>query len=148
MLAFLVIYHEIRDFELDPRDKNFCSVTSHEPLKIRDFGKFPKKLGKSSNFAQKVVISVTKNQKINSDQNFFRDFSTILRSFARDFRDFWGVFWLEIFVIFGLKSRDFQEKSSANTDCSYLLDNRNQQFSDGNQGDGNPKVLFVFMVPD
>ena len=51
-------------------------------------------------------------------------------------------------MIFGLKSRDFQEKSSANTDCSYLLDNRNQQFSDGNQGDGNPKVLFVFMVPD
>ena len=63
VLAFLVIYHEIRDFELDPRDKNFCSVTSHEPLKIRDFGKFPKKLGKSSNFAQKVIISVTKNQK-------------------------------------------------------------------------------------
>jgi len=29
--------------------------------------------------------------------------------------DFWGVFWLEIFLIFGLKSRDFQEKSSANT---------------------------------
>ena len=63
VLAFLVIYHEIRDFELDPRDKNFCSVTSHEPLKVRDFGKFPKKLGKSSNFAQKVIISVTKNQK-------------------------------------------------------------------------------------
>ena len=64
MLAFLVIYHEIRDiFELDPRDKNFCSVTSHEPLKIRDFGKFSKKLEKSSNFAQKVIISVTKNQK-------------------------------------------------------------------------------------
>ena len=63
MLAFLVIYHEIRDFELDPRDKNFCSVTSHEPLKIRDFGKFHKKLGKSTNFAQKVIISVTKNQK-------------------------------------------------------------------------------------
>ena len=111
MLAFLVIYHEIRDFELDPRDKNFCSVTSHEPLKVRDFGKFPKKLGKSSNFAQKVI----KKPKINSDQNFFRDFSAILRSFARDFCDFWGVFWLEIFVIFGLKSRDFQEKSSANT---------------------------------
>ena len=29
---------------------------------------------------------------------------------------FWGVFWLEIFVIFALKSRDFQEKSSANTE--------------------------------
>ena len=63
VLAYLVIYHEIHDFELDPRDKNFCSVTSHEPLKVRDFGKFPKKLGKSSNFAQKVIISVTKNQK-------------------------------------------------------------------------------------
>ena len=63
VLAFLVIYHEIRDFEHEPRDKNFCSVTSHEPLKVRDFGKFPKKLGKSSNFAQKVIISVTKNQK-------------------------------------------------------------------------------------
>ena len=63
VLAFLVIYHKIRDFELDPRDKNFCSVTSHETLKVRDFGKFPKKLGKSSNFAQKVIISVTKNQK-------------------------------------------------------------------------------------
>ena len=37
-----------------------------------------------------------------------------MRSFARDFREFWGVFWLKIFVIFGLKSRDFQEKSSAN----------------------------------
>ena len=43
----------------------------------------------------------------------------ILRSFARDFRDFWGVFWLEIFVIFALKSRDFQEKSSANTAVTY-----------------------------
>ena len=111
VLAFLVINHEIRDFELDPRDKNFCSVTSHEPLKVRDFGKFPKKLEKSSNFAQKVIISVTKKPKINSDQNFFHDFSAILRSFTRDFRDF----WLKIFVIFGLKSRDFQEKSSANT---------------------------------
>ena len=63
VLAYLVIYHEIHDFELDPRDKNFCSVTSHEPLKVRDFGKFPKKLGKSSNFAQKVIIFVTKYQK-------------------------------------------------------------------------------------
>ena len=29
----LVIYHEIRDFEHEPRDKNFCSVTSHESPK-------------------------------------------------------------------------------------------------------------------
>ena len=59
----LVTYHDLRDFGHSPGDKKFLLVTNHESLKVRDFGKFPKKLGKSSNFAQKVIISVTKNQK-------------------------------------------------------------------------------------
>ena len=49
----LVTYHDLRDFGHSPGDKKFLLVTNHESLKVRDFGKFPKKLGKSPIFAQK-----------------------------------------------------------------------------------------------
>ena len=81
-------------------------MTSHESLKVRDFGKFLQKIRKFPIFAQKVIISVKKYQKFSlkpSDQNFFdkspwffRDFEVFCSWFswfwmcflARDFRDF------------------------------------------------------------
>ena len=89
----LVIYHELRDFGHGPRDYFLLLVTSHESPKVRDFGKFPRKMGKSHYFAQKLPKNFGILKKI-------RDFPAILWFFARDFRDFLGVFLLVIFVTF------------------------------------------------
>ena len=96
-------------------------------------GNFPKNWGNPLILLKKLSF-LSQKTKNKFRPNFFCDFSAILRSFARDFRDFWGVFWLKIFVIFGLKSRDFQEKSSANTvagsPMSVRLHRCNRQFAD------------------
>ena len=68
----LVIYHEIRDFEHEPRDKNFCSVTSHESPKVRDFGNT---LGNSQKNWKIPLFLPKKYQNFSlktSDQNFFK----------------------------------------------------------------------------
>ena len=102
----LVIYHEIRDFEHEPRDKNFCSVTSHESPKVCDFGNT---LGNSQKNGKIPLFLPKKYQNCSlktSDQNFFKKnswffrdfevycswFSWFLRCFfARDFRDFFAL---------------------------------------------------------
>ena len=69
-------------------------MTSHESLKVRDFGKFPPKMRKSPIFPQKVIISVKKIPKILTRTfrpKHFRKKSVI-------FPRFWGLL-LVIFVI-------------------------------------------------
>ena len=71
------------------------------------------------------------------------DFSEILRSFACDFRDFGCIFLFVIFVIFWIKSRDFQEKSFGNTGWVIL-----PKKSNSNGGDGNSEAVEEFLGED
>ena len=91
----LVIYHEFRDFGHGPRDKILLLVTSHESPKVRDFGKFPRKMGKSHYFAQKIPKFYTWESEVST-----WDFRTkLFRKKSVIFPRFCG-FLLVIFVIF------------------------------------------------
>ena len=62
-------------FDLASVTKNSCSWQITNPLKVRDFRKFPKKSGRSPIFDQKVSIFVKKYLKFSlkkPNQNFFK----------------------------------------------------------------------------
>ena len=97
----LVIYHELRDFGVSLRDRNFPSVRSHESPKSPWFwdislilGYFPKNWGKFPMFDQKVIFFVKKYSKFYSKiqtktfSKKYTDFSrrdTFSLSFLQDF---------------------------------------------------------------
>ena len=68
----LVIYHELRDFGVSLRDRNFPSVRSHESLKVRDFREFQKIGYKNTCFSSKTKNRLIFFHSKSSDQNFFR----------------------------------------------------------------------------
>ena len=97
----LVIYHKLRDFGHGPRDKILLLVRSHESPKVRDFGKFPRKMGKSHYFCPKNTKSF--HSKIFQEK--ICEFPVILRSIPRDNHDFFGCFFARDFRdFFALKS--------------------------------------------
>ena len=83
-----MIYHELRDFGHGPRDKILLLVTSHESPKVRDFGKFPRKMGKSHYFCPKNTKIFHSKVQTKTFSKKIRDFSAILRFIARDYSDF------------------------------------------------------------
>ena len=97
-----------RDKSREPKSPWFWEISPKNE-------KIPYFCPKSYNFCQKNTKNSHSNLQTKTFSKKVRDFSKILRSFACDFRDFGGVFLFVIFVIFWLKSRDFQEKSFGNT---------------------------------
>ena len=102
-----------RDKSREPKSPWFWEISAKNE-------KIPYFCPKSYNFCQKNIKNSHSNLQTKTFSKKVRDFSEILRSFACDFRDFGGVFLFVIFVIFWLKSRDFQEKSFGNTDLGTI----------------------------